>query len=88
MVTLIMPGFVRTNIAHAALQGDGSPQGTMDKAIASGITPEKAAEHILKGVSLGKEEVVFGGLPERTALAIMRISPRFYSAVAKKMNIE
>ena len=43
-VTLICPGYVKTNVSMNALTKDGSPQNTMDTKTASGLAPEYFAK--------------------------------------------
>src|SRR5439155_16408544 len=47
-VTLVMPGFIRTNIAHNALTGDGRPADADDPDIVKGMSPEACADRIFK----------------------------------------
>ncbi len=60
-ITMICPGFVKTNISKNALTADGSPQGTVDETIAKGMDPARLARKILAAVEAGKREAYFGG---------------------------
>jgi len=46
-VTIVCPGFVRTEVSRSALTGDGSPHATMDEAIERGISAHECAEGVL-----------------------------------------
>ncbi|MBC2840703.1 SDR family oxidoreductase [Robiginitalea sp. SC105] len=60
-VTMICPGFVRTQIARNALTGDGSPQGRDDQATQEGISPEACARRMWRAVEKDKWEAYVGG---------------------------
>lgn len=73
-VTLICPGFVRTNITARALTGDGTPQGTIDQTTAEGVPVEKAVKLIEKAIDKKRKEVAFGGF-EKSGIYIKRFFP-------------
>ncbi|HWZ45906.1 MAG TPA: SDR family oxidoreductase [Candidatus Saccharimonadales bacterium] len=60
-VTLVCPGFIQTNVSVNAFKGDGSRHSKMDSAVAKGMTAERCAEEILKGVAGHKLEFYVGG---------------------------
>ncbi len=63
-VHVVEPGFVRTNVAVNAVQGDGSTRGRSDDAIEAGISPDAAAATILSGIAAGTREILVGDGPE------------------------
>lgn len=85
-VTLICPGFVRTDVSVNALTGDGSPQGTMDTKTAGGITPEACAARILRAVDRREEEVNVGGW-ETIAVPVRRYFPTLYSRLIRRARV-
>src|SRR5687768_5882721 len=56
-VTIVCPGFVRTNASFNALEGDGTPFGKLDKSIAQGIPSADCAEKILRAIERRRREV-------------------------------
>ena len=74
-VTVVTPGFVKTNIAINALAGDGSARGHSDDDIESGLTPTDAATIIFDGLAAGRREipVVRGIIAE--ALKLKQLDP-------------
>lgn len=60
-ITMVCPGFIKTNVTLNALTASGTPQGTMDEAQATGMLPETCAQLIVNAVKLKKEEVYIGG---------------------------
>ena len=66
-VTLVCPGFVKTNISLNALTGDGSPQEKMDTATNNGIEPTRFAKLMARAIAKKKEEVYIAGAKERSS---------------------
>jgi len=86
-VTLVCPGFVRTQISMNALTGDGSPQQQMDKATANGLTVERFASCFIKKMKNDPEELVIAGFKEKLVLYLKRFFPRVLSKVIRKMKV-
>ena len=85
-VTLICPGFIRTNISIHALTGDGAPLGTMDESIDRGMDPEVLADKILRTIERGKEEAYFGGR-EVLGVYLKRFFPAYFSRMIRKAKV-
>lgn len=60
-VTLISPGFVRTDLSRNALTGDRGLWRKMDRGQARGVSPKKCARKSLKAIEKGRREVLIGG---------------------------
>lgn len=86
-VTLICPGYVNTNVSINALTADGTPQNTMDKATAGGLSPEYVAERMLKVIRKKKQEVVIGGKLELLAVFTKRFFPRILARMTRKIPV-
>jgi len=75
-VTLICPGYVRTDVSKNALRGDGSPTNEVGQNIAAGYPADLTARQILQAVRAKKSEVYVGALgKERMALLLKRFTP-------------
>lgn len=85
-VTLVCPGFIKTDISKNAITGSGQKQGTMDEATNKGMTPENLAKKILKAVRKEKEEVIFGGT-EILAVYIKRFFPALLSKIIRSAKV-
>ncbi|MDO8366048.1 MAG: SDR family oxidoreductase [Saprospiraceae bacterium] len=85
-VTLICPGFVRTNVSKNALTGAGEKLGTMDEATDKGMEPERLAHKILHAIEQGKEEVYFGG-KEVLGVYLKRFFPHYFSKMLRKAKV-
>ncbi len=85
-ITLVCPGFVRTNISKNALTASGQKQGTMDDATDKGISPEACACAILKAIEKGKEEAYIGGR-EVLGVYLKRFFPGYLNRLVKKAKV-
>ncbi|GAB2500218.1 SDR family oxidoreductase [Algoriphagus taiwanensis] len=85
-VTLICPGFIKTQVSINALTADGSPLGEMDEAQANGMSPEECAEEIFAAISRKKEEVLIGG-KEKYAVYLKRFFPGIFSKILRKAKV-
>lgn len=70
-VTLISPGYVRTNLSINAVTGDGSKHGVLDKTTASGRDPTAVARAVLQAVGQESKDVLLAG-PLATAAVYLR----------------
>jgi len=85
-VTLVCPGFIRTNVSFAALGGDGTPHGKMADLQAKGMDPDDCAARILEGVDAGKPEILVGGARELSAIYLRRFVPNVYRKVITRVR--
>lgn len=85
-ITLVCPGFVRTNVSINALTGSGQPQGIMDPATEKGMSPEAAARRILDAIRNGKEETWFGG-KEVLGIYLKRFFPALFSRIIRQVKV-
>ncbi len=59
-VTLVCPGYIKTNISINALGNNGELHGKMDSNQENGLTAEYCAEKICKGIKNNKSEIYIG----------------------------
>ncbi len=85
-VTMICPGFIRTNVSVNAITADGSSLGEMDQAQVNGMSPERCADEIFSAIIRKKEEVYIGG-KETMALYIKRFFPTILSRIIRKAKV-
>ncbi len=85
-VTILCPGFIRTDISKNALTGDGNKQGSMDQAQDTGMTAEECASQILRAIEEEKMEVNIGG-KETYAILIKRLFPKLLHRIVKRSNV-
>src|SRR5207302_11208883 len=69
-VTLVLPGWVRTNVSINALTGNGAALGKMEAGTAAGVRPDVCADRIISAAASGKPEVTVVQLREKAALSL------------------
>jgi len=81
-VTIVCPGYVRTNVSRNALTGNGTAFGKMDSTHEHAMRPEECARRIVDAVAKRKQEVVIGG-KEKWAVPLKRFFPRIVSRMVR-----
>ncbi len=81
-VTIVCPGYIRTNASFNALEGDGKPHNKLDKNIAGGLAPEKCARQIVRAIERRRPEV-FIARYEKLGLYISRFAPGWFRRIAR-----
>ncbi|WP_443936660.1 SDR family oxidoreductase [Pedobacter sp. MW01-1-1] len=85
-ITLVCPGFIKTNVTINALTGNGTLQGTMDNAQANGMTAAACAKLIVQAIENKKEEVYIGG-KETKAIWLKRFFPNYFAKKIKQAQV-
>ena len=86
-VTILTPGYIRTNISQHAVTKDGSPMGAASVHIEKGLAADKAAAQIVRAIRKGKFEAYHGEMgPERMALWVNRWFPGVLIRMAPKLG--
>lgn len=85
-VTLICPGFIKTNLSYAALEGDGSPHNILDDAQATGYPATRCAEDIVAGLAKGRDEFLVGG-KECYAVYLQRFFPGLFRKLIRRVKV-
>ncbi|MEJ2904711.1 SDR family oxidoreductase [Pedobacter panaciterrae] len=85
-ITIICPGFIKTNVTLNALTANGTPQGTMDAAQENGMLAEDCARKIVQAVKLNKEEVYIGG-KEVKGVLFKRLFPLRFSKYLRTAKV-
>lgn len=86
-VATIFPGFVKTQVSHNALIGDGSALGEMDEAQAKAMTAEKFAQKTVTALIKDKNYIVIGGVKERLAAVMSRLWPNLLYKMIRKAKV-
>ncbi len=86
-VSIVLPGFVRTQISVNALMGDGRQQNKMDDAQDGGLSPKECALKIIGAISRNKEEIYIGGFREVTGIYLKRFFPGLFSRIVRKAAV-
>ncbi|HSK38276.1 MAG TPA: SDR family oxidoreductase [Arenibaculum sp.] len=85
-VSLVCPGFIRTDVSINALTADGSAQGTLDRAQAEGMDPDACAVRILAGIAAGRREILVGGR-EVMGVHLARWFPGLFARLVSRARV-
>jgi len=87
-ITMICPGFIKTDISKHSLVGDGNLQGTMDQAQLNGMSVEDCVDKIIRDVSQLKFESYIGGFKEsKLAIHVSRYFPSLFRRIIAKSQV-
>jgi short-subunit dehydrogenase len=85
-VTIVCPGFVKTEISMNSLTADGSPLRQMDRAQARGMATDVFAERALRAILQRRREVVIGGT-EAWAVLLQRLVPGVLARLVRRVRV-
>lgn len=87
-VTLVVPGFVRTDISRNALTATGEKHGVLDEGLAAGMHPDEAARRILAGIARRRREFAVAVTPRFAYGCFMRrVFPRLFFRIVAKATV-
>jgi len=84
-VSMIIPGFINTNISVNAVNNKGEAHGKLDENQAGGMPADKCAKAICKGLKKEKKEILVGN-KEIIMVHIRRFLPRLYYYLASRVK--
>lgn len=87
-VSVIFPGFVKTNVSINALNGEGKAQGYDNDATANGLKAGEFAQQAIKALANGEEFIVIGGKKEKLGVLVSRFSPSTLYKMIRKMKVK
>lgn len=84
-VHIVIPGYVKTNISFNAVLSDGSTNNKLDDGQAGGVSAEKCAKQIIRGIKKNKKEILIGG-KELVMVHLRRFLPSVYHNIIDKVQ--
>ncbi len=85
LVSMIIPGRIKTNLSVNALDKDGKAHNKMDAGLDKGLSVEITARLIVKKLEKEKKEILVGG-KELIMVHIRRFIPRLYYYLSTKVQ--
>lgn len=85
-VSIVCPGFVKTNVTFNALLADGTILSKMGTGQMQGMSPEEFSRKLIPKLAKGKKEIYIGGR-EVIAVYIKRFFPRLLDWILKRVRI-
>lgn len=86
-VTLVTPGYIKTDISRSAISENGNAHNEMDEGQKNGMSAESCAEQIIRGVAKDREEILIGG-KEKYAVFLQRFAPRILAKILRGRDID
>ena len=77
-VTVVSPGYLRTQLSVNALTGDGSVHGKMDETTENGYSAEYVAKAIVHAVVKKRKEVIIATVLPKLAIFLRKYFPSVY----------
>lgn len=87
-VSVVFPGFVKTNVSLNALTGNGEAQGFQDEAIEQGLDADEFAEQTVKALLQKQEYIVIGGRKEKLGVMLSRLAPSILYKQIRKAEVK
>lgn len=85
-VTLVCPGYVKTDVSKNALTADGSPYNRMGDAHQKAMEPKEFAEKLFPKLAQGKEEIYIGG-SEILTIYLKRFMPSLLNKILQRIKV-
>lgn len=85
-ITMLCPGFVRTDVSVNALTGDGSALGQLDHAQANGLDPGVFASRAIAAIEARRREVYIAGT-EGWAIPLQRFFPGIFARMIRTAKV-
>ncbi|MDC9723501.1 MAG: SDR family oxidoreductase [Urechidicola sp.] len=85
-VTLVLPGYVQTNLAYNALVGNGAKQNSGDADLEKGLPTDVFAKKLIRAIEKRKNEVVIAGTKETLSVYLKRFLPGLLAKLVRKVN--
>lgn len=85
-ISLVCPGFIKTDITKNALEGDGSKHKKMGEGQEKGMSAQEFAQRLLPKIATGKEEIYIGGM-ETWSIYLNRFIPTVFKKMLRKMDV-
>ncbi|MEX1062175.1 MAG: SDR family oxidoreductase [Balneolaceae bacterium] len=85
-VTIVCPGFVKTNVTYNALLADGTLLSKLGTGQMQGMTPEKFTRKLMPRLARKKREIYIGGR-EVAAVYFKRFFPNLLDTILKRVRV-
>lgn len=85
-VTLVCPGFIKTNVTKNALLGDGTLHGKMGRGQEQGMDVTEFVDKLLPKIINGEEEIYIGG-KEIWGVYLKRLAPKLFYKILRNSDV-
>lgn len=85
-VSLVCPGYIKTNVSKNALTADGSKYNKMEDGQKKAMPPEEFAKKLLPNLAQKKPEIYIGGT-EILSIYVRRLSLRLLNKILRRVKV-
>ncbi|TDL99096.1 MAG: hypothetical protein C4K58_07295 [Flavobacteriaceae bacterium] len=85
-VSVVTPGYIKTDITLHALKGNGQEYGEKFGGTLTGMDVNKMAKKVVSALERRKTQIYVGGFQERLAVAVHAVFPRLFFKVIEKVE--
>lgn len=85
-ISLVCPGFIKTDVTKNALEGDGTKHNKMSEGQKKGMSPNDFAEKLLPKIAKGKDEIYIGG-KEIAGIYLKRWAPGLLKKMLRNAEV-
>jgi len=85
-ISLVCPGYIKTDVTKNALEGDGSKHNKMGHGQEQGMLPEEFAKKLLPKIAKQQEEIYIGGT-EILGIYLKRFVPRLFNKILRNSEV-
>lgn len=86
-VSVLFPGFVRTNVSLSALTADGSQHGVVDPAQETAMPADVFAGRAVAALAAGEGRIIIAGGRERFGVLLGRVSPGLLARMIRRIKV-
>lgn len=86
-VTVVSPGYIRTNLSINARTGDGRQYGALDPSTAQGMEPSSVAMEVIKAIECHEEDVIIADVKTNLGILLKNLWPSLFYRIMKKRAI-
>lgn len=86
-VSVILPGYVRSNVSLSALTGDGSTHGVVDPGQTTAMPADVFARKAVAALARRENRILIAGARERFGVLLSRLSPNLLARVIRNAKV-
>ncbi|KAF6207305.1 hypothetical protein GE061_018546 [Apolygus lucorum] len=87
-VTVVSPGYIRTNLSLNAMTSVGNQYGVMDETTETGLEPSEVACRIVRAVRCGEPELTMAPTTAKAAIFLRAVAPSLYFMVMRRRALK
>ena len=86
-ITMVYPGYVKTNVSKNAITATGKSYGKMDKSHQAAMSAEDCATQIVRAIAKRRDVLVLGGFKEILGVYMSTYTPALFRRLAPRLKV-